>query len=160
MAGQGATIREVAAALREAGWNVLFICVPNTPHVGVIPIPTSGIARQRYTDIVASKGSTIRLVEVEVSLNEGIAEDIATRLSEQRSALQRPTTWQEWSARVTASTGTSLPIKPDIECLLVVIKNFQGSINRPEQLLRDAGVQLQTAAATIAKLAKERGSID
>ena len=158
MAGQGATIREVAACLREAGWTILFVCVPNTPHVGVIPIPTSGIARQRYTDIVAVRGSTIRLVEVEISLNERVAEDIAARLSEQRSALQRPATWLEWSSRVRASTGAALPTTPEFECSLVVIKSFRGSSVRAEQLLRDAEVRVQTAAEVHSEAATARGS--
>lgn len=142
MAGQGSTIRSVAGRLHDAGWTVLFVCVPNTPHVGVVPIPTTGAGRQRYTDIVATRGAVVRLIEVELSLSDAVAEDIAERLSEQRAALRAPATWVEWSARVTAATGGVLPTVPIIECELIVVNKPRRLSLGAKQLLAQAEVLL------------------
>jgi len=145
MAGQGTAIREIAEWLRSNDWTVLFVCVPNTPHVGVIPIPTDGLAKQRYTDVVAVKGSILKLIEVEIALNEKVAEDIAARLSEQRLALRRPNTWREWSSRVAASTGARLPTSPTIECELVVIRSTANVEACALMHLKEADVVLRSS---------------
>jgi hypothetical protein len=143
VAGQGASIRKVAEILKQKGWAVLFVCVPNTPHVGVIPIPTTGPARQRYTDIAALKGSALRLIEVEISLTEKVAEDISFRLSEQRAALSRRATWLEWSSRLTASTGQLMPHRPIIECELCVIRPITKIAPRILKFLDDSRIVLR-----------------
>lgn len=145
MAGQGAAIREIATWLKHNKWIILFVCVPNTPHLGVIPIPTDGVAKQRYPDIAAIKGSTLKLIEVEITVNDSVAEDIAGRLSQQRIALQRPNTWREWSSRVAASGGYKLPDEtPVIECELVVIRPPFAVEESVESRLRAAAVVLRS----------------
>jgi hypothetical protein len=110
MATQGATTHAVAAALDAAGWKVVFVCVPNTSHRGVVPISTpTGSARQRYPDVLAVDAESTRLVEVENALTESVAEDIAHRFGEQRIALEGPAYWDLWRRHVEATHEIQMP---------------------------------------------------
>jgi hypothetical protein len=119
--GQGDTIRAVAAQLKSEGWSVHFVCVPNTPHVGVIPIPCNGAsAKQRYPDVLASNDRTTKFVEVEPGLNENSATDLETRFSEMLAALNDPPTWQLWRDHVVATSKKPMPQTFLPECDLVI----------------------------------------
>lgn len=110
MAGQAVATNAVAKALTEAGWRVVFVCVPNAVHHGVIPISTpGGSARQRYPDVLAVDGEVTRLIEVENALTASVADDIALRLAEQTVALEAPAYWEIWRRHVEATHGITMP---------------------------------------------------
>jgi len=110
IAHQGDVTRAACRLLQAARWTVVYSCVPNTPHVGVIPIPTpSGSARQRYPDILATDGTVVRLVEVEPRLTRGVATNIIQRLGEQVGALSVAEAWESWRRHVEESHGLSMP---------------------------------------------------
>lgn len=107
---QGEVTRAVSRLLQAAGWRVVYSCVPNTPHIGVIPIPTpSGSARQRYPDILATDGEVVRLVEIEPRLTRGVATNIIERLGEQVTALSGDEVWEPWRRHVERSHGVLMP---------------------------------------------------
>jgi hypothetical protein len=121
MATQTATTNAVAAALAGAGWQIVFVCVPNTVHHGVVPISTpDGAARQRYPDVLAVDGDTTRLVEIENALTEAVAEDIALRLTEQATALEDPAYWETWRRHVEAEHEIQMPptFAPSLELVI------------------------------------------
>ncbi|TON15434.1 hypothetical protein CGH61_24080, partial [Vibrio parahaemolyticus] len=65
MAKQGNVTKEYASFLSRNGWTVVYVCIPNTVHIGVVPIPTiNGASKQRYPDIVAIKDEQLLIVEV------------------------------------------------------------------------------------------------
>jgi hypothetical protein len=110
MAGQAVATNAVAEALTEAGWRVVFVCVPNAVHHGVVPISTpGGSARQRYPDVLAVDGMVTRLIEVENVLTEAVADDIALRLGEQTLALEDSGYWEIWRRHVEATHGIAMP---------------------------------------------------
>lgn len=121
MAGQGTTTVAIAEALRQAGWTVVFTCIPNAPHVGVVPIPIQGgSAKQRYPDILSFRDHILRLTEVEMGLTDDVADNIIDRFGEQRTALLNPATWTAWRARVESLTGFIIPQDCEVTCELVV----------------------------------------
>ncbi len=90
MAGQGATIGLIAEALESNGWTVVFVCVPNTPHIGVVPIPIEGgSSNQRYPDVLSFRDGVLRLTEVEITLSEDVVEKTILRFDEQITALKK-----------------------------------------------------------------------
>lgn len=122
MAGQGSTISRIASLLRVGQWEVVFVCIPNTPHIGVVPIPTNGAATaQRYPDILAVKGDCLKLIEVEMVFSADVGKKAVERFSEQRDALASQALYHEWKARVLELTGVSLPSNPRIICELVLL---------------------------------------
>jgi hypothetical protein len=121
VAGQGATTKRAAATLRDSGWQVVYTCVPNTPHLGVVPISTrTGVTAQRYPDILSTHGNVIRLSEVEMSLTEDVATKAIERFGEQRSALSTPEVYADLRSRVLELTGIELPKTPTVVCELVI----------------------------------------
>ena len=83
MSGQGSTTLEIGDRLRKNGWNIVFLCIPNTAHLKVIPIPTQrGGSKQRYPDIVAYRDGVTRFIEVEMNLNQSVANDLIERFSD------------------------------------------------------------------------------
>ena len=125
MAGQGKTTKDYAAALVVDGWTVLFICVPNTVHLNVVPIPTShGVGKQRYPDIAAVKGNVVLLVEVEMSLTSAVAIDITLRFQEMLTSLLNPEIYAEWATMVSRNLQEILPSTPIFEFRLVLVRNL------------------------------------
>lgn len=125
MGGQGNTILRVAERLTGAGWQLAYTCVPNTPHIGAVAIPTArGTSRQRYPDVVAAKLNTVVLVEVEISLSESVVDDITERFREMRSSLADRQVYRAWSDAVRRECDLSLPAQPKIVCALVACRPF------------------------------------
>lgn len=123
MAGQASTTIAIADILLRTGWTVVFRCIPNSPHIGVVPIPIQrGSAKQRYPDILSFRDHILRLTEVEIALTDNIADKIIERFDEQRAALLSPVTWVAWTARVRSLTGHLLPADCQLSCELVVCK--------------------------------------
>jgi len=136
LSGQGVSIKHIAEKLKGANWNVVYVCVPNTPHVGVVPISTgAGVTAQRYPDILSTKDDVIRLTEVEISLNENVAMKAIERFLEQRSTLLKPIYYTDFGSRVKELTGIILPQKPIIICELITCKNISIKANVFCQLL-------------------------
>jgi hypothetical protein len=130
MAGQGSTTKRIASLLSGSGWTVIYTCIPNTSHDGVIPIPTPyGTSHQRYPDIVACKDNITRLVEVEMRLDEAVAAGIYTRFGEMVLALQDGNAWVRWRNHVHNATGHWLPEIFTPRCDLVIC----GSLNFQHQ---------------------------
>ena len=127
--GQGETTAEAERALKSMGWEVAFVCIPNTPHIGAVPITTaSGASCQRYPDIVATQGTVIALLEVEVALSVGTATDIVERFRDMRIALANPHTYGMWRRAVEQQSGVSLPEQPAITCTLITCKDGAGDL--------------------------------
>lgn len=124
MAGQGETTNGIAALLQDSGWLVIFKCIPNATHVGVVPIPVAqgGAAKQRYPDILSLKDDVLRLTEVEIGMSEEIADKTIERFHEQVTALSTPETWAAWRARVMGLTGYDIPAVCRVRCELVLCK--------------------------------------
>ena len=121
MAGQGATTSLIARTLRDAAWTVVYTCLPNTPHVGVVPIPTKGATTaQRYPDILAFKNSLVSLTEVEIRLTPDIYVKAIERFREQRTTLADGPMYRDWAARIGELLGFHLPTTPVITCDLVL----------------------------------------
>jgi hypothetical protein len=118
--GQGKVTNSIAELLIENGWSVLFKCVPNTIHIGVVPIPI-GYGKTRYPDIVAYQNGVMKLIEIEPKLNSEICQSLKVRLEEQRTALGNRKIRSDWIRSLTMKTGVSIGIEFDIECELVVI---------------------------------------
>ncbi|WP_225182237.1 PDDEXK family nuclease [Pectobacterium aroidearum] len=125
MAGQGKTTRLYASALREEGWEVIYTCIPNSPHVKVVPIPTShGVSKQRYPDILAIKKNRILLVEVEMMLTNSVAQDISLRFYEMQKSLKNTDIYRGWSRAVEISSNVTMPITPDVEMRLKLVNGL------------------------------------
>ncbi len=127
MAGQGSTIRGYAVQLRDADWTVVYTCIPNTPHVGVVAIPIAGSSKQHYPDILAFKGDVTKIVEVETQLTAAVAEKIRQRFEEIRGVLHAPGRWSTFRQHVKETTGVSLPETFSSDCELVVCGNGKGA---------------------------------
>lgn len=143
MAGQSSIIRQTREALQRAGWIVAYVCIPNTAHVGVVPIPTpEGVSRQRYPDIVCMKGEITRLVEVEMRLNENVARDILLRFTEMNAALRRPERWELWRTQVARECGVKMPERfvPRFDLILCSAVGVEDS--GPLRLLEENGIHV------------------
>jgi len=136
MAGQGKTTREYAAQLSNDGWSILYICIPNTPHVKVVPIPTShGVSKQRYPDIAAVSNDHLLLAEVEMNLNGAVAQDIILRFVEMRQSLMNLELYSMWSKKVETVSKHKMPPIPVIETRLKIVNGVdQRSIDLAHQL--------------------------
>ncbi|HCG5907771.1 TPA: hypothetical protein N2898_003778 [Vibrio parahaemolyticus] len=122
MAKQGNVTKEYASFLSRNGWTVVYVCIPNTVHIGVVPIPTiNGASKQRYPDIVAIKDEQLLIVEVEVSLNINVYEDISLRFFEMRASLSNAALFLSWIRMIKHTTGLDIPEFISIESQLVVI---------------------------------------
>lgn len=127
MAGQGSTICDYALWLKESDWTVVYTCVPNTPHVGVVAIPIAGSRQQQYPDILAFKGGVTRIVEVELQLTAAVAEKIRERFEDILKVLCIPEEWNTFRRHVQETTRMKLPeiFRPD--CELVICRNGKRS---------------------------------
>ncbi len=136
MAGQGKTTREYAAQLSNDGWSILYVCIPNTPHVKVVPIPTShGVSKQRYPDIAAVRNDHLLLAEVEMSLTDAVVRDIVLRFDEMRQSLISPELYNLWSKKVELVSKHKMPSTPIIETRLKIVNGVdQKSIDLAHQL--------------------------
>jgi len=135
MSSQGQTILNVRRTLKQGdGWAVAYVCVPNTPHIGVIPITTpEGSSEQRYPDVVATNGLVVRLIEVEIRLTEEVGTDILTRFREMSAALQSSQIWESWTQDVREVCDLSMPDTPHLSKELVLCKEtppFDGTVAR------------------------------
>lgn len=134
MANQGKITRKIAKMLSNDRWNVIYTCIPNTPHINVVPIPSvKGISQQRYPDILAYRNGETLLVEVEISLSKGVALDIIDRFNDQIKYLSIRENWKSWSEHVTEQTVYKLPDSFSSKCLLILCT---GNINDPN-LIKD-----------------------
>jgi len=133
MPGQGSTTKLIAEKIESDNWIVVYKCIPNTPHLSVIPIPIKlGSSKQRYPDILAVKGSILRLIEVEISFTAAVTENIITRFSEMKQSLADKGLYGQWKAAVKSRTGITLPSDFTVYCELVICK---GSINKQPLLV-------------------------
>jgi hypothetical protein len=141
MAGQGKTTRKYADRLAEEGWNILYVCIPNTPHVKVVPIPTShGVSKQRYPDVAAVNNDRILLAEVEMSLTESVAQDIGLRFNEMRRALENPEIYRAWSSRAEMVSKHKMPANPIIETRLKLVNGIGQKTSHLVDYLRAEGI--------------------
>lgn len=141
MAGQGKVTLSVASELEVAGWEVAYVCVPNTPHVGAVAIPTKhGSSRQRYPDIVAGSGAVLAVVEVEMSLSPSVATDIIERFREMRVSLSHRPTYEMWRDAVRRECAVDLPELPELSCCLVTTRPWRASLEDEVQRLRGEGI--------------------
>lgn len=144
--GQGATTNEVVKRLGKAGWNVVFKCVPNTPHFGVIPIPTShGAGAQRYPDIFSAKRRALLFTEVEMTLSEAVARDIILRFGEMMTSLKDRETWDAWRGHIERTHKLILPATPDFLCELVVCKGLNAKAAPLVVMLKAQGISVSSA---------------
>jgi hypothetical protein len=136
MAGQGKTTKAYADQLKQDGWKILFLCIPNSVHFGVVPIPTShGVSKQRYPDIAALKDGRLLFVEVEMALTESVVDDIILRFGEMRKTLANRETFHAWATKVAMVSETEMPMEPLIDAWLLVVKGVgQKSIHLLERL--------------------------
>lgn len=126
MAGQGQVIRDIASLLKAEDWDVIFVCIPNSAHEGVVPIPTlKGSTKQRYPDILSCRKNILRLTEVEISLSASIAKKAIERFSDMSGSLSSKDSYLAWSQRVLGLTGKQLPVEPNIICELVVCTKLE-----------------------------------
>lgn len=146
--GQGTVTRNIAKILRKNGWTIGYICVPNTPHVGVVPIPTSvsGVGAQRYPDVVAFNDSITLLIEVEPVLNLNVSLDIHLRFTEMITALENPTVWERWRRHVQLEAGIVLPPSFSPLCKLVVCEEVSTFDNLITAALRNHGIRVVSFA--------------
>lgn len=154
MTGQGSVTNEVAAALRGAGWRVVFTCIPNAVHHGVVPISTpGGSARQRYPDVLSVRQGVTRLIEVETRLTAAVADNIALRLEEQVVALSDPDYWEVWRRHVEEIHELPMPSSfSPLRELVICGPNSNPDAARVQQLGR-AGIWAGTLAEFEARLA-------
>lgn len=148
MAGQGSTTIAIAELLSTDGWQVAYTCIPNTPHLGAVPIPTAqGGSRQRYPDIVACRGDCLAIIEVEITVNSRVARDIVERFGEMREALSDPERYSIWRAAVLRSSSVSLPEQPRVVCQLVICRGTDAVVRAFLPGLATDGIGLVVAAA-------------
>lgn len=145
MTGQGSTICDYASWLKESDWTVVYTCVPNTPHVGVVAIPIAGSRHQQYPDILAFKGGVTRIVEVEVQLTAAVAEKIRERFEEIRKVLCIPEEWNTFRCHVQETIGINLPEKFNPDCELVICHN--GKRSARELVTELAGAKVRVVFA-------------
>ena len=143
MAKQGDVTRKYANSLTLDGWSVAYVCIPNTAHIGVVPIPTAhGSSKQRYPDIVALKGNRLLIVEVEISLNEYVYEDITLRFSEMNYSLSNEDLFLNWRWLVSHNCGTDIPLDVNIENQLIIIKPLKTDSFQYKELLENNNIKV------------------
>ena len=125
MATQGNISNNYARKLENDGWTIIFKCIPNKPHVNVVPIPTiNGISTERYPDIVAIKDNYTLFVEVEISLNNATVTNIIERFIDYTSSLNKQECWKTWTDKIENLTGKSMPITYIPLRTLVICKKY------------------------------------
>jgi hypothetical protein len=146
VAGQGSITIEIGKKLREDGWDIAFLCIPNTVHLNVIPIPTlRGGSKQRYPDIVAFKNGITRFIEVEMKLNHDIYEDIVERFSDFISSLSKDELWNIWRLHVQEQLRIKTPEVFIPQCDLVICgKIGRNSLSLVEALLNKHNITVST----------------
>lgn len=103
-------MRLAAEVLKLDGWTIVYICIPNSPHINVVPIPTrTNHSKQRYPDVVAVRGEVTKLIEVEPRLTLSVAKNIALRFRESGDALSDTKLWNSWVSQVQSLTKISMP---------------------------------------------------
>ena len=128
--------------LAAGGWQVAYTCIPNTPHVRAVPIPTSrGTSCQRYPDIVACAGDVLALVEVEITLSESVAGDIRDRFREMAAALADSDAYSHWRGAVRRQCGVLLPETPRLACCLVTCRPIGAGKRELQAQLHDHGIE-------------------
>ena len=143
MAKQGKVTKDYANLLSHDGWNIAYVCIPNTAHIGVVPIPTPhGTGKQRYPDIVAFKDKRLLIVEVEILLNEYVYEDISLRFSEMNYSLNDKSVFSSWSGLVSNYLGIDIPKDINIENQLLIIKPIKPEYFKYKDLLELANIEV------------------
>jgi hypothetical protein len=141
---QGQVTRHEANQLEQNGWRVAYVCVPGTPHVGVVPIPVvNGSCRQRYPDIVAHDGTMTLLLEVEPKLTASVSTDIQLRFSEQVNSLVAKERWDSWRNHVKHTTGVWLPDVFIPRCELVLVTPPKGAAEAYVGALETSGISVR-----------------
>ncbi|GGO67265.1 hypothetical protein [Bowmanella pacifica] len=141
MAGQGNITKKYANYLEKLGWNIVYKCIPNSVHVGVVPIPIlNGSSKQRYPDIVALKMNTILLVEVEINLTDSVSEDIILRFDEMRESLLDNNNWRDWTSKISKNSGLDLSSVSNIDCELILVKKISSRHQNKITKLRDKSI--------------------
>jgi hypothetical protein len=145
MAKQGKVTKEYAGFLSRSGWTIVYVCIPNTVHIGVVPIPTlNGVSEQRYPDIVAIKDDVLLIVEVEISLNANVYEDISLRFSEMKTSLSNDDILLNWIRMIYHTTGVDISALMSVESQLVVIKPISERSTEYKQLLECQSIAVVT----------------
>lgn len=148
MAGQGKITLKAAQDLKADGWQVAYVCVPNTPHIGAVAIPTKhGSSRQRYPDIVATNGSVLAVIEVEMSLSQIVAIDIVERFREMRMSLSEQSTYAMWRDAVRRECAVKLPEQPELRFCLLTTRAWTPSLDEEVQRLQEEGISVYAARA-------------
>jgi len=119
--------------------------VPNTPHLNVVAIPTTGTSRQRYPDIVSVRGTELRLIEVEVRLADHVAADIIERFGEMRHALTDPAVFRQWREAVQRECGVAIPGEVTIVCELVTCQPIRETAQERVDELSAADITVGSA---------------
>ena len=125
MATQGSITKSISKQLMQDKWNVVYTCIPNTPHINVIPIPTSSVSSsQRYPDIVAYKGDQTLFVEVEIKLNSDVKDLMIERFQDYINALKEKRTWDLWRDQLNTLASCNLPSDFNPIALLIICNNI------------------------------------
>jgi hypothetical protein len=141
MAGQGAITQAYAANLEKQGWQIVYTCIPNTPHVSVIAIPIGGSSKQCYPDILAFADNITKLVEVEIRLTQVIAAKITAKFAEILSALSPG--WKTFRGHVKLVNGVSLPESFCPSCELIICGSGKSSHQELVGELNMAGISVK-----------------
>lgn len=130
MPGQGAVTISIANAIRQnQKWHLVYSCVPNTTHLGVVPIPTPmAVGNQRYPDVVAVNKEIVWLIEVEIRLTMKVARDIQHRFAEMKSALSQEPIWKTWRNQVERVAGLVMPTEFSSRTTLVICTGNPGAL--------------------------------
>lgn len=125
MATQGFITKSISKQLTQDNWHVVYTCIPNTPHINVVPIRTSSISSsQRYPDIVAYKGDQTLFVEVEIKLNSNVKDQMIERFQDYIDALKEKENWDIWRNQLNTLTNYNLPSKFNPIALLIICNNI------------------------------------
>ncbi len=129
------------------------MCVPNTAHTGVVPIPTAaGSGRQRYPDLLAIRGDVTLLVEVEPALLTSVAEHTVERFGEQVAALRDHEVWCTWREHVETIHSVTMPLRFTPRTVLVVCSPVSRVQRRHVATLEALGVEVCDATRDWAAL--------
>ncbi len=143
MAGQGVTTQMISHRLVDQGWSIVYTCIPNTPHVLVVPITIyGGSSKQRYPDIVAYRNNITKLIEVEVRLNEDVARDIRLRFNEMCDTLLDKRNWELWRAQILKVTTLSMPLEFIPSCDLVICSTIDPGLQNLVEYLGTASINV------------------
>jgi hypothetical protein len=143
MSGQSKIIKSYARYLVSKGWVIAFMCIPNTVHFGVVPIPIiQGSSKQRYPDIVAFKDNQLLITEVEMALNDSVFEDICLRFFEMEQSLNNKNNFDSWIQKVDNIVNFKVPLVNSIVKELVVVKATDIKMDFYNKKLSEVGINL------------------